>query len=139
MLLLFPALALYLYLIYKTRLFKPKTLLWSTVFGLFPLLLYLYLPWRGHIGSLDGTYQNTWAGFWRQVTASGYGLFIFDNPFGYERTMAFYWNLLADQFYTTVPGFIGIIYLLRQKIEKDPKAPKLILNKVRFGYQLASE
>jgi hypothetical protein len=113
MLLLFPALVVYLYLIYKTRLFKPKTWLLSLAFGMFPLLLYLYLPWRGHIGSLDGMYQNTWAGFWRQVNASGYGLFIFDNPFGHERNIAFYWNLLADQFYTTVPGLIGIVYLLR--------------------------
>lgn len=32
-----------------------------------------------------------------------------------------------------------IVYLLRQKIEKNPKDPKLILNKVRFGYQLAAE
>jgi DNA-binding response OmpR family regulator len=32
-----------------------------------------------------------------------------------------------------------IIYLLRQKIEKNPKTPQIILNKVRFGYQLASE
>jgi DNA-binding response OmpR family regulator len=32
-----------------------------------------------------------------------------------------------------------IIYLLRQKIEKDPSQPKLILNKTRYGYQLATE
>lgn len=32
-----------------------------------------------------------------------------------------------------------IVYLLRQKIEKDPGKPELIVNKVRFGYQLASE
>jgi two-component system KDP operon response regulator KdpE len=32
-----------------------------------------------------------------------------------------------------------IVYLLRQKIEKDPSRPELILNKTRFGYQLASE
>lgn len=32
-----------------------------------------------------------------------------------------------------------IVYLLRQKIEKDPSRPALILNKTRFGYQLASE
>lgn len=31
-----------------------------------------------------------------------------------------------------------IVYLLRQKIEKDPKSPELILNKVRYGYQLAT-
>ena len=32
-----------------------------------------------------------------------------------------------------------IVYLLRQKIEKDPSKPELILNKTRFGYQLAAE
>lgn len=32
-----------------------------------------------------------------------------------------------------------IVYLLRQKIESDPKDPQLILNKVRYGYQLAAE
>lgn len=32
-----------------------------------------------------------------------------------------------------------IIYLLRQKIEKDPGQPKLILNKTRYGYQLRSK
>jgi DNA-binding response OmpR family regulator len=32
-----------------------------------------------------------------------------------------------------------IVYLLRQKIEKDPSRPELILNKTRFGYQLAAE
>jgi len=111
MLLLFPALAIYLYFTYKSQLFKPKILLLGILLFVLPLLLYLYLPWRGHIGSLDGTYQNTWTGFWRQVSASGYGLFIFDNPFGHERDFLFYWNLLADQFYTTVLGLIGIIYL----------------------------
>jgi two-component system KDP operon response regulator KdpE len=32
-----------------------------------------------------------------------------------------------------------IVYLLRQKIEQDPSDPHLILNKTRFGYQLAAE
>jgi two-component system KDP operon response regulator KdpE len=32
-----------------------------------------------------------------------------------------------------------IVYLLRQKIEKDPSQPELILNKTRFGYQLAAD
>jgi DNA-binding response OmpR family regulator len=32
-----------------------------------------------------------------------------------------------------------IVYLLRQKIEKDPSKPELILNKTRFGYLLAGE
>ncbi len=32
-----------------------------------------------------------------------------------------------------------IVYLLRQKVEVDPSAPELILNKTRYGYQLAVE
>jgi len=115
MLLLFPALALYLCLNQKPDFYKKpgffKTLILSTLAGLTPLLLYLYLPWRGHIGSLDGTYENTWAGFWRQVSAGGYGAFIFDNPFNQERDAAFYWNLFKSQFYTVVPAFIGLFYL----------------------------
>ena len=59
MVLLLPALALYLYLTQRETLFKPKTVLLSLLFGLTPFLLYLYRPLRGHIGSLDGTYQNT--------------------------------------------------------------------------------
>lgn len=113
MILLLPALIVYFYLVYGRSLFTPKNLLLGIGWGAIPLLLYLYLPWRGHVGSLDGAYQNTWAGFWRQVSASGYGLFILDNPFGHERDLAFYWNLLAAQFYITVPGFLGLAYLFR--------------------------
>lgn len=112
MLLLLPALAVYLLVIYGSKLFGPKLLLLSLLFFALPLLLYLYLPLRGHIGSLDGSYQNSWAGFWQQVTAGGYGTFIFDNPFGHNRSADFYWHLLADQVYTTVPGFVGLVYLL---------------------------
>jgi hypothetical protein len=112
-LLLLPALALYLLLVYGARLFKLKTVLLAGLLGLLPLLLYLYLPLRGHIGSLDGSYENSWAGFWRQISASGYGLFITGNPLGQERDFSFYWTLLADQFFTTVPGFIGLAYLFQ--------------------------
>lgn len=110
--LLYPALALYFYLNRKSIRANRKILISSVLLGLFPLLLYLYLPWRGHVGSLDGTYQNTWSGFWRQIGAAGYGLFIFENPFGQVRDAAFYWNLLEGQFYTVVPGFTGVFYLL---------------------------
>ena len=113
MLLLLPALVLYLLFYYRSLVFKRRVLILSVMLSLSPLLLYLYLPLRGHIGSLDGTYENTWAGFWRQVSASGYGLFILDNPFSHERDFLFYWGLLADQFYTTVPGLIGLVYLFR--------------------------
>ena len=112
MFLLLPALALYLIICHRSSILNRRNLMMCLVFGLLPLLFYLYLPLRGHIGSLDGTYQNTWAGFWQQVSAGGYGLFIFDNPFGQERTFAFYRDLLDSQFYTAVPGFIGLFYLL---------------------------
>ncbi len=63
-----------------------------------PLTLYLYLPLRGAVGSLDGTYQNTWAGFWRHVLGGGYGAaFLLNNPFGNERGLSFYANLLQTE------------------------------------------
>lgn len=113
MLLILPALLLYLLFFFRIVMFKPRVVVWSVVLGLLPLLLYLYLPLRGHVGSLDRSYHHSWAGFWRQVSASGYGLFIFENPFGHDRDLAFYWSLLADQFYTTMPGLIGLLYLIR--------------------------
>lgn len=114
--LLWPALTVFLFLSQKPGFWKSpglfKTAALTLLVGLTPLLLYLYLPLRGHIGSLDGTYQNTWAGFWRQVSASGYGVFVFANPFGQERNAVFYWDLFTRQFYTLVPGFLGLIYLV---------------------------
>lgn len=114
MLLLLPAVGIYLLLVYGSTLFRPKTILICLLLGLLPLLIYLYLPLRGEVGSLDGTYRNNWAGFWQQVTASGYGAFIFSNPLNQARDVAFYWNLLADQFYTTALGVIGLLYLIQR-------------------------
>jgi hypothetical protein len=113
--LLFPAVVLYLYLNQKSGWWQRpdflKTLMSSLLLGLAPLLLYLYLPLRGHVGSLDGTYQNTWTGFWQQVSAGGYGAFIFSNPFGQERDPAFYGRLFQSQFYTVLLGVAGLFYL----------------------------
>ncbi|MCL4300920.1 MAG: DUF2723 domain-containing protein [Anaerolineae bacterium] len=117
-LLLFPALVLYLTLNQKPGWRQPdffKTLMLSLFLGLSPLLLYLYLPVRGHVGSLDGTYQNTWTGFWQQVSAGGYGTFIFSNPFGQEHGLAFYGRLFQNQFYTVLPGVAGLFYLIWQE------------------------
>jgi hypothetical protein len=114
MLLLLPAIALYLLATGQLQLLtQPIPLLLSIFTGALPLLLYLYLPVRGEVGSLDGTYQNSWSGFWQHITASGYGTFIFDNPFGQERVVADYWNLVVDQFYTPLLGLIGLLYLAR--------------------------
>jgi hypothetical protein len=113
MLLLFPALGLYL-LLYgdKSQLFRPKTVLLGLLLFVLPLLLYLYLPLRGSVGSLDGTFENSWAGFWRQISGGGYGLFLLGNPFGQSRTPEFYGTLVADQFYTAALGYVGVAYLL---------------------------
>ncbi|MCB0153601.1 MAG: DUF2723 domain-containing protein [Anaerolineae bacterium] len=113
-LLLMPALALYLYGIAGSTLFKKSILLPATLLSLAPLLLYLYLPLRGHVGSLDGSYENSWAGFWQHVSGGGYGTFIFDNPFNHERGLAFYWSLLNGQFYTLLFALIGLISLARR-------------------------
>jgi len=72
--------------------------------GLGPLLLYLYLPLRGQPGALDGSYVNTLAGFWRYVTAAGYGTFIFQNPMNTARDVSFYLNLFWQQF-----GPVGLL------------------------------
>jgi hypothetical protein len=77
----------------------------SQSLGLFflPLTLYFYLPLRGHIGSLDGTYENTLTGFWRWVMASDYGNFITANPFEVHYDAEFFWNLFVTQF-----GWLGL-------------------------------
>ncbi|MCD6289412.1 MAG: DUF2723 domain-containing protein [Anaerolineae bacterium] len=63
-----------------------------------PLLLYAYLPLRGRVTtSLDGTYHNTWAGFWAWVTARGYSVFLTGNPFHVERNPHFYLALIERQ------------------------------------------
>lgn len=113
-LLLIPAVGVYLLLGYGSSLFRPRLWLLGLVSGLLPLLLYLYLPLRGHVGSLDGNYQNTWSGFWQHVTASGYSTFIVDNPLSQQRDWADYWALLADQFYTTALGWIGLLALIQR-------------------------
>jgi hypothetical protein len=83
-----------------------------------PLMLYLYIPLRGHVGSLDGTYTNTLAGFWQHVTASGYGVFIFQNPFGAERGINFYFSLFLKQFgpLGLAAGLVGLVALRRRDV-----------------------
>lgn len=73
---------------------------WLAMLGAFfmPLLLYLYLPLRGRTAtSLDGTYTNTWAGFWRHVLASDYNAFLTGNPLTVERSDSYGVNLVTNQ------------------------------------------
>jgi hypothetical protein len=81
-----------------------------------PLLLYLYLPLRGHVGSLDGAYANTWSGFWRWVMASNYGAFLGENPLARDLDAAFYAGLFWRQFGPVglALAVVGLIGLVRQ-------------------------
>jgi hypothetical protein len=94
---------------------------------LVPLLLYLYLPLRGHVGSLDGTYVNSWSGFWRWVTASSYNLFLADNPLARDLDASFYAELFWQQFGPVglALAVVGLVGLARR-----PKA--LVLTAVAF-------
>ena len=104
MLLLAPAMALFAWLT-ERRIFTNLKLVSRLIFlFLAPLLLYVYIPLRGlHTSSLDGTYQNTLSGFLHHVTASGYNVFITENPLAQSRPLSFYWQLLVSQF-----GWIGV-------------------------------
>jgi hypothetical protein len=87
-----------------------------------PLLLYLYLPLRGHVGSLDGTYTNTWSGFWQWVTASSYSVFLGENPLARDLDAAFYGGLFWRQFGPVglALAVVGILGLLRRSASTQP-------------------
>lgn len=76
------------------------------LFALFlPLAFYFYLPLRGmKVSSLDGTYNNTFDGFLRWVTASGYGVFFKESPLARPTPLSWHLKLWLSQF-----GPIGII------------------------------
>ncbi|GAB4526447.1 MAG: hypothetical protein Kow0063_00720 [Anaerolineae bacterium] len=95
----------------------PKTIVKLAFALVAPLLLYLYIPLRGHVGSLDGNYVNSLEGFWKQVTASGYGVFILENPFGVGRGLDSYLSLFLKQFgpIGLVAGLVGLVVLLSRR------------------------
>jgi len=98
-LLLWPAMLAYLW--WTRHAWADSRPPWKALVGsaLAPLLLYLYIPLRGlSITSLDGTYENTWSGFWRWVTASGYGSFFLANPLAPHYTAGDYLSLAGQQF-----------------------------------------
>ena len=116
-LLLAPALAVFVLWTEPGLLRQPRRWPGLLIALFLPLLLYAYIPLRGQVTtSLDGRYENTWAGFWRWVMASQYGAFLTGNPFAVQRGAAFYFNLFRAQFGWTglILGLVGLIVLLRQ-------------------------
>jgi hypothetical protein len=86
--------------------------------GLLPLGLYLYIPLVGaRVGSLDGSYQNTVAGFFRHVLALDYSVFFTDNPLAQSRALSYYLDTLRGQFglVGTVIGLVGLIAPWRRR------------------------
>jgi 4-amino-4-deoxy-L-arabinose transferase-like glycosyltransferase len=64
-----------------------------------PLLLYAYLPLRAAQGvtDLNGSYVNTWAGFWDHILARRYTTFFADNALSRSYTAADWWQLWLAQ------------------------------------------
>ena len=100
MLLLAPALALWVLLTEPGLLRQPKRLL--VALGLFaaPLLLYLYIPWRAYAQG----WQMTWAEFLAQISGSEYAPALrFDEWLTSPERRATYLRFLRNQF-----GLLGI-------------------------------
>jgi hypothetical protein len=109
---------------------RPGVLLALCLLG--PLLLYLYLPLRGQVGSLDDTYVNSWHGFWQWVTASSYNAFLGQNPLARNLDASFYGGLFWQQFGPAglALALLGLLALFRQ-----PKA--LVLTGLAFAAYVA--
>ncbi|MBI5652547.1 MAG: DUF2723 domain-containing protein [Chloroflexi bacterium] len=115
----YPAIALYVLWNQRFEIrdwrFSARAALWFVA----PLALYLYLPLRGPVGSADGAYQNTLAGFFDWITARQYTIFLSDNPLQIQRDANFYSTLLLDQFgwLGLALAAIGIVWLARKPRE----------------------
>jgi hypothetical protein len=83
---LLPALLAFMLLVNR-RFWRDTTMLAGAIACVvIPQVLYLYIPLRGiHLSSLDGTYENTLAGFLRQVIGLGYNVFLTGNPLEQSR------------------------------------------------------
>ncbi|HYN88973.1 MAG TPA: DUF2723 domain-containing protein, partial [Ardenticatenaceae bacterium] len=111
-----PALAVYVWLRAPSLRRPGRAWLVLALAAAAPLLFYLYLPLRGHAGSLDGTYSNTLPDFLCWVTACQYQSFLTENPLGQSRDAAFSLDLLLRQL-----GPLNLVLLLvgilRQRLQ----------------------
>ena len=117
--LLYPAIALYVLLINRNLARDFKTLARAAVVFLSPLVIYVYLPLRGAVGSADGTFQNTLAGFFEWTMASQYTVFLTSNPLNVQRGVMDYWVMFQDQLtgIGMVLALVGMTWLVRRPKE----------------------
>ncbi len=139
-LLLFPAIALYVLLVDRSVLREWRMLARAAIFLLLPLAFYAYLPLRSAVGSADGTYQNTFEGFWTWVTALEYSRFLTENPLQVQHDAAYFLTLFQDQFGVLALALaaIGVVWLLNRPREWALLAAGLLLQAVFvFNYRTA--
>ncbi len=95
-----------------------------------PLVFYAYVPLRGHVGSLDGSYQNTPAGFVQWIAGSAYSVFLTENPLGQQRGATFYAELLGRQMSLVawLLALLGITWFRRHPREVSLLAAGAVTN-----------
>ena len=140
-LLLYPAIAIYVLFVDRNVLRNWKMLARAALLFIAPLLLYLYLPLRGAAGSADGTYENTLSGFVTWVMAQQYTVFLLSNPFQVQHDAAFHWTLFQNQF--GIVGLalaaLGVVWLVRTPHEWVLLIVALIAQAVfAFNYHVAN-
>jgi len=71
-----------------------------------PLLLYLYIPLRATMGvqDLNGSYVNSWAGFWHHILAQGYAGFFAENSLTRALSTTEWLHLWLEQY-----GIVGLL------------------------------
>lgn len=117
--LLYPAIAVYVLLVNKSILREYKVLARAALLFLAPLMLYAYLPLRGAVGSADGAYENTLAGFLSWASGAQYTVFLTQDPLKVQHDVAFYASLFQSQLgiLGLLACLVGIIWLAHEPRE----------------------
>lgn len=106
-----------------------------------PLLLYLYLPLRASMGvrDLNGSYVNSWDGFWHHVLALGYTGFFTENALTRILSAGEWVQLWWQQFGLTALalGLIGIGWSGWSGRRRQLWAGLLIVLLTNVGFALA--
>ncbi len=128
MVLLFPALAVYL--LWQVPVLRRPSRLWLLCGSalILPLLLYAYIPLRATMGvaDLNGSYVNTWQGFWDHVLARRYGAFFSANDLAVQRKPGDWLILAATQMGWLVAA-LGVLGIALGLLRRGARAPWLLI------------